>query len=66
MKLLDNALKYCENVANGSEITTDEVKKQCSIFLEDYNVNQYKEDFEFYFDMKKLKVINNLLKLFSI
>lgn len=64
MKLLDDALKYCEDVVNGREITTDEVKKQCSIFLDDYNTNQYDDNFEFYFDFKKLKVINNLLKLF--
>lgn len=65
MLLLDNALKYCEDVASGKEITTEEVKIQCAIFLEDYNVNQHKEEFEYYADEKKLLVINNLLKLFN-
>ncbi|HBJ1646325.1 UNVERIFIED_ORG: terminase [Clostridium botulinum] len=65
MMLLDKALEYCENVINGSEITTDEVKKQCEIFSEDLNSNQYKDSFEFYFDEKKLKIINDLLKLFN-
>ena len=65
MILLDKALKYCEDVLNGDEITTEEVKQQCKIFMEDYNVNQYKEEFEFKFSKKKLRVINNLLKLFK-
>lgn len=65
MILLDKALKYCKDVLNGDEITTEEVKQQCKIFMEDYNVNQYNEEFEFKFSKKKLRVINNLLKLFK-
>ena len=65
MILLDKALKYCDDVLNDREITTDEVKQQCKIFVDDYNVNQYKDDFEFKFSKKKLRVINNLLKLFN-
>lgn len=65
MILLDKALKYCEDVLNEKEITTDEVKQQCKIFLDDYYINQYEDDFEFKFSKKKLKVINNLLKLFN-
>ncbi len=65
MILLDKALKYCDDVLNNREITTDEVTQQCKIFLDDYNVNQYKDDFEFKFSKKKLRVINNLLKLFN-
>ena len=41
MILLDKALKYCNDVVEGKEITTDEVKLQCKIFLEDYYKNQY-------------------------
>ena len=65
MILLNKALKYCGDVLNSTEITTDEVKQQCKIFYDDYYKNQYEEDFEFYFNEKKLKVINDLLKLFS-
>lgn len=65
MILLNKALKYCEDVIEGREITTWEVKKQCCIFVQDYYQNQYNESFEFYFDEKKLKKINNLLKLFN-
>ncbi len=65
MILLDKALKYCEDVLNGTEITTDEVIQQCKIFLDDYSINQYKDEFEFCFSKKKLKVINNLLKLLN-
>lgn len=65
MILLDKALKYVDDVISGKEITTDEVKKQCQIFHDDYYINQFKDDFEFKFNEKKLKVINNLLKLFN-
>lgn len=65
MKLLKQALEYATNVIEDKEITTKEVKQQCKIFLADYNTNQYNEDFEFYFDENKLKIINNLLKLLN-
>ncbi|WP_097025413.1 terminase large subunit [Clostridium peptidivorans] len=65
MILLDKALKYCTDVVEGREITTIEVGLQCSIFIQDYYKNQCQEDFEFYFDEKKLKKINSLLKLFN-
>lgn len=65
MFLLDKALKYCEDVASGNEITTDEVKQQCKIFMDDYNINQYDDSFEFCFSERKLGIINNLLKLLN-
>jgi phage terminase large subunit-like protein len=65
MILLDKALKYCIDVIEGREITTIEVRLQCSIFIQDYYERQYQDDFEFYFDEKKLKKVNNLLKLFN-
>lgn len=66
MILLDKALEYAKECISGDNTTTWEVRKQCEIFLEDYKVNQYKDDFEFYFDEKKLKKVNNLLKLFNM
>lgn len=65
MILLDKALKYCDDVLNDREITTDEVKQQCKIFLDDYYIGQYEDDFEFEFNKEKLKIINNLLRLFN-
>lgn len=65
MILTEKALKYCYDVVNGEEITTDEVKKQCEIFLNDYNIKQYDDNFEFCYSEKKLKVINDLLKLLN-
>ncbi len=65
MVLLEKALKYCNDVASGEEITTDEVKQQCKIFMDDYNTNQYLDDFEFCFSEKKLKVVDNILKLLN-
>ena len=66
MILLDKALKYAEDCVSGKEITTWEVKRQCEIFLEDYNKNQHDDNFEFYFDEDELKKVNNLLKLFNM
>lgn len=65
MILLDRALEYCKDVVEGREVTTWEVTLQCSIFIQDYYERQYEEKFEFYLDEKKLKRINNLLKLFN-
>jgi len=65
MILLDKALQYCNDVIEGKEITTWEAKRQCEIFLEDYNINQYKEDYPYYADEKELLKINNILKLFN-
>lgn len=65
MILLDRALRYAKDVVSGKEISTKEVICQCKIFLNDYNIRQYSKGFEYYFDEKKLKIINNLLKLFN-
>lgn len=61
--LLDKALEYAEKCTSDQEITTPEVKKQCQIFLDDYKFNQFDDNFDYYFDEKKVKVIENLLKL---
>ncbi|WP_349401351.1 terminase large subunit [Clostridium perfringens] len=65
MLLLEKALKYAKDVVEGKELTTEEVKQQCKIFLDDYYKRQYEEEFEFCFDKEKLLIINNLLKLFN-
>ena len=65
MILLDKALQYCQDVNSGKEITTWEVKRQCEILTEDYYINQFKDDFQFYADEQKLLVVNNLLKLLN-
>ncbi len=52
MKLLDDALKYCKDVIDGIEITTDEVKQQCKKFLHDYEIKQYEDKFEFFYVQK--------------
>lgn len=63
--LLDKALEYANNCVSDNEITTWEVKRQCEIFLNDYNERQYRDDFDYYFDESKVKIIENLLKLFN-
>ena len=64
MFLFDRAIQYAERVVAGKEITTKEVMIQCKWFLADLK-RQDNEEFEFYFDKDKLKIINNLLKLFN-
>lgn len=62
MILLDKANKYADDVKAGNEITTWEVKKEVDNYL--YNLEkQEDEEFNYYLDLKKLKIINNLLKL---
>lgn len=65
MLLLQNAIKYAEDVISGEEITTWEVKEQCKIFIDDYNTRQHDEEFAYYFDEKQLNIINGLLKLLN-
>ncbi|MCB2340892.1 terminase TerL endonuclease subunit [Clostridium estertheticum] len=65
MILLEQGLQYAKDVVSGKEITTKEVVRQCEIFLEDYEVNQFKEEFKYYADENKLEVIDNLLKLLN-
>ncbi|HBJ1649405.1 terminase TerL endonuclease subunit [Clostridium botulinum] len=65
MMLLDNAIKYANDVVEGNEITTKEITNQCKIFLNDYENRQYNDDFKYYFDENKLQTIENLLKLFN-
>lgn len=65
MILLDKAIQYCEDVTTGKEITTKEVVLQCGKFLNDYNNRQYDDNFDYYFDIKKLKVINALIMLMN-
>lgn len=62
--LYTRAVTYAEDVVSGKEVTTWEVKKQCSYFLQDIH-NQEEEEFLYYIDFKKLKIINDLLKLFN-
>lgn len=65
MILEERAIQYANDVIDGKEITTWEVKKQCEIFINDYKETQFQDDCVFYFDENKLSVINNLLKLLN-
>lgn len=62
MILLDKANKYAEDVKSGKEITTWEVRKEVDNYYKNLEA-QDKDDFSYYLDIKKLKIINNLLKL---
>ncbi|MBP3931682.1 MAG: terminase large subunit [Peptostreptococcaceae bacterium] len=63
MILLDKAIQYAKDCIEGREITTWEVIEQCKKFLNDYNNRQYQDDFDYYFDKKKLKKIQAIIGL---
>lgn len=65
MRILKRALAYAERVVSDEEVTTWEVKAQCEIFLNDYYFRQYEESFEFTFNEKKLRKINNICKFIN-
>ena len=58
MILFDRAIRYAKEVVSGKEITTKEVIIQCKWFLIDLE-KQHDDDFKFYFDEDKLRIINN-------
>lgn len=64
MKLFDKAMQYADDVVSGKEKTTEEVIIQCKWFKEDLE-RQEEDEFLFYMDMKKLKIIQNLLLILN-
>ena len=59
--LIERALLYANMVVAGDELTTWEVRKQCEIFLNDYN----NEDDTYYFDVDEVKIIEDLLSVMN-
>jgi phage terminase large subunit-like protein len=59
--LVERALLYANKVVAGDEITPWEVKKQCEIFLRDYD----NEDDVFYFDEDEIELVETLLSLMN-
>lgn len=47
---LDRAIQYARDVVSGEILACKDVIRQCQTFLEDYEVNQHREDFRWYFD----------------
>ncbi|MCI8618321.1 MAG: terminase large subunit [Clostridia bacterium] len=64
MMLLEKAKQYAEDCISGKEITTFEVKTQCKWFLEDLD-KQNNEYYPYYFDTKKIGIIEGILKLLN-
>jgi phage terminase large subunit-like protein len=60
--LIEMAHKYAEQVLNGEEITTKEVKIQCKWFLEDLK-KQNDDDYPYYFDTYEVEKIEGILSL---
>jgi phage terminase large subunit-like protein len=63
--LLFKARRYAENVINGTEITTNEVKTQCEWFINDYDNRQHDDDFKYYFDEEKIDGIEAILQIIT-
>ena len=62
--LLEKAKEYANDCISGKETTTFEVKKQCEWFLEDLK-KQNNEYYPYYFDTKKIEIIEGILKLLN-
>lgn len=62
--LLEKAKEYAQDCISGKEITTFEVKKQCKWFLEDLE-KQNNDYYPYYFDTKKIGIIEGILKLLN-
>lgn len=64
-ELYNRARVYAENVLQGNEITTKEVKKQCEIFINDYDKRQHENEFNYYFDEDKIESISKILDIIT-
>ncbi len=62
--LLEKAKQYANDCISGKEITTFEVKTQCKWFLEDLK-KQNNEYYPYYFDTRKINIIEGILKLLN-
>lgn len=62
--LLEKALRYANRVVDGEEITTKEVRIQCSWFIRDIK-KQENEDYPYYLDEKELEKIQGILSLLN-
>lgn len=64
MILLEKALSYVDNILNNHIPANEYIVKVVRKFKVDYDERQHNSEFEFYFDEKQCKKINDLLKLF--
>lgn len=56
--------QYAEGVLDKTISAPSQVRKQCELFKHDYEVLQYKENAEFWWDFETEKLIDKWLKLF--
>lgn len=60
-----NAYKYAEQVVNGDTIAGKYIIKQCQIFLDDLERQNYDKDFQWKFDVKTYEFIIGFQNLFK-
>lgn len=63
-RLLECALEYSESILTGEIPSHNRVYKQISKSKYEYEIRQYEDNFPYYFDIKKVNKINNIMKLF--
>lgn len=62
--MFEQAKRYADNVVNGIEITTPEVKIQCQWFLDDLE-NQKLAPFNYYLDLDEINKVEGILRLLN-
>ena len=65
LPLYDLGMKYLYDVIEGREVVNKQMYKACLRLKNEYEVKQFEEEWEYYFDVKQVKKINNLLKLLN-
>lgn len=63
LKIVRQCVQYAKDVVEGKEVAPWEVIKQCEMFIEDWEVNQYKEEWGFMFSYKHMRKIAKIIKL---
>lgn len=63
--LYDLGMKYLYDVIEGKEIVNKQMYKACKRLQNEYEVKQFDENWNYYFDVKQVEKINNLLKLLN-
>lgn len=65
LKLYDQGMRYLYNIQNGTEVVNSSMKKTANKLIKEYEEKQLDEDWEYYFDIKAVGKINNILKLLN-
>lgn len=65
IRIVKDAYEYMEKVLDDDFPAGWEIKAQCKKLKQLWDIDQYNEDFKYYFDLKEMKKICGLLKLLN-